>query len=164
MSTRVTRVRSRATGSESARQIHASSPSPVGTVLPPPVVETPLNILATAAAAAASEPTPGTRTKSGRVSKPPVRYEPVEQVEDDYADDDYDTDESDISSTISSDDEDEEEDDDSDADDDGNLDGFVVPDKSESSDSDSDGEPPVSVQKRRAVAVVKKRPATASRK
>ena len=102
-------------------------------------------------------------TRSGRVSKAPVRYEPVEQVEDDYADDDYDSDESDISSTVSSDAEDEDEDEDSDADDDGNLDGFVVPDKSESGESDSDGEPPVSVQKRRAVAV-KKRPAAAGRK
>lgn len=112
-----------------------------------------LNTLAEAAASAATEP----RTRSGRVSKPPVRYEPVEQVEDDYAADDYDSDESEISSTVSS--EDEEEGDVSDADDDGNLDGFVVSDKSETSDSESeDGEPPVSVQKRRAVAVVKKRP------
>jgi hypothetical protein len=130
------RVESDPTGSESARQIHASSPSPAGTVLPEP----------------------STRTRSGRVSKPPVRYEPVEQVEDDYADDDYDTDESDVSSTISS-DSDEEEIDESDADDDGNLDGFVVPDKTESdvSDSDDDGEPPVPVKKQRPA--VKKRPA-----
>ena len=33
-----------------------------------------------------------TRTRSGRVSKPPVRYEPLENVTDDYADDDYDED------------------------------------------------------------------------
>jgi hypothetical protein len=150
MSTRATRDRSRATG---------SSPRPAAEQLSSPqVVETPLDTL-TDAAATLSEPT--IRTRSGRVSKPPVRYEPVEQVEDDYADDDYDTDESDISSTVSSDDEDEDEEDDSDADEDGNLDGFVVPDKSESSESDSDGEPPVSVQRRRAVAV-KKRPATAA--
>jgi hypothetical protein len=156
MSTRETRVRSKATG---------SSPSPAGTV-PPQVPETPtpLTVLADAAATvAAAESVPTTRTRSGRVSKPPVRYEPVEQVEDDYADDDYDSDESDISSTVSSDDDEDEEEDDSDADEDGNLDGFVVPDKSESSESDSDGEPPVSVQRRRAVAV-KKRPAPSSRK
>lgn len=93
-----------------------------------------------------------TRTRSGRVSKPPVRYEPVEQVEDDYAPEDYDSDESDISSTISYDEEEEIEDDEEDED----LDGFVVSDKSESDDSDSDGKPAVSNKKRRPV---KKRPA-----
>jgi hypothetical protein len=102
----------------------------------------------------ASEPI---RTRSGRVSKPPERYEPVEQVEDDYGPDDYDTEESDISSDDTSDDEDEE-DDEEDADEYGNLDGFVVPDKSESGDSDSeDGKPAVPVKKQRAA--VKKRPA-----
>lgn len=97
-----------------------------------------------------------TRTRSGRVSKPPVRYEPVEQVEDDYAPEDYDTDESsDVSSEVSYDD---EELDDDDADDEGNLDGFVVPDKSESDEdgTSTDGEPAVSDKKRgppkRAVA------------
>ena len=103
----------------------------------------------------------GTRTRSGRVSKPPVRYEPVEQVEDDYAPEDYDTedDKGDASEDIET--ESDEEEDESDADEDGNLDGFVVPDKSESdvSDSDEDGEPAVPVAKRRAV--VKKRPAAA---
>ena len=103
-------------------------------------------------------------TRYGRVSKPPERYEPQEQVEDDYADDDYDTDESDIVSG----DEDEEDDSDldseDDADEDGNLDGFVVPDKSESDVSDSDGETPVSVKQRTAAVpvtgrtAVKKRP------
>jgi hypothetical protein len=161
MSTRVTRVRSRATGNDPSR----------GAVGDPTVAvqsQSGLDILANAAATVLAPPggesSSGTRTRSGRISKPPERYEPVEQVEDDYAPDDYDTDESDISSTVSSEDEDEE--DDSDADEDGNLDGFVVSDKSETSDSESDGEPPVSVQKRRAVAV-KKRPATtaaASRK
>jgi hypothetical protein len=103
-------------------------------------------------------PTPETRTRSGRVSKPPVRYEPIEQVEDDYAPEDYDSDESsDVSSEVSYDS--SEEDPEDDADDEGNLDGFVVPDKSESdSDSSSDGEPAVPV-KRRAVPV-KKRPTT----
>ncbi len=100
-----------------------------------------------------SEPTRTTR--SGRISKPPVRYEPVEQVEDDYAPEDYDTDESsDISSEVSYDE--DEEDPDDDADEDGNLDGFVVPDKSESDEEDSDGKPAVPDQKRRPA--VKKRP------
>ena len=138
MPTRETRARSRVTD---------SSPRPAAEQPSSP------NLTVLAAAAAVVEET---RTKSGRVSKPPVRYEPVEQVEDDYAADDYDSDESEVSSVASSDD--DEEEDESDADEDGNLDGFVVPDKSETSDSESDGEPPVSVQKRRAVAV-KKRPA-----
>lgn len=98
---------------------------------------------------------PEQRTRSGRVSKPPVRYEPVEQVEDDYADEDYDSHESsDVSSEISYDS--SEEDLEEDADDEGNLDGFVVPDKSESDSDDSDGEPALPV-KRRPVPV-KKRP------
>jgi len=94
------------------------------------------------------------RTRYGRVSKPPDRYEPIEQVEDDYADDDYDSIESDIDSNDESDD--DEETDESDADDDGNLDGFVVPDKSESDDDSTDGEPAVPVKRRGAP--VKKRP------
>ena len=157
MSTRVTRVRSRATGNE-------VKGGAAGLGVPqPPTESSGLHILTEAAAVVESSPNGpesspngAVRTRSGRVSKPPVRYEPVEQVEDDYAPEDYDSDESEILSVISSDDEDEE-DDESDADDDGNLDGFVVPDKSESSDSESDGEPAVPVTKRRAV--VKKRPA-----
>lgn len=135
MSTRATRVQSKATDSNSipegtAHQIHADPSS--------------------------GEPVPVTRTRSGRVSKPPERYEPVEQVEDDYGPDDYDSDESEILSDDSFDDDEDEEDDEDDADEDGNLDGFVVPDKSESSDSDSeDGEPTVPDKKQRAV--VKKR-------
>jgi hypothetical protein len=107
-----------------------------------------------------SAQTPEPRTRSGRVSKPPVRYEPVEQVEDDYAAEDYDSDESDIKSEGESDDFSEEEDDEEDADEDGNLDGFVVPDKNESGDSDSDddGEPAVPVKKRPAVPVKKRAP------
>jgi len=140
MPTRATRAPSEAMGSESAVQIHAD-----------------LQTLAEAAAALESSSEGAVRTRSGRVSKPPVRYEPVEQVEDDYAPEDYDTeDEGESSEDISTDDEDEE-DDESDADEDGNLDGFVVPDKSESDGSESDGEPAVPVAKRRAV--VKKRPA-----
>ena len=103
-----------------------------------------------------SAPTPESRTRSGRVSKPPVRYEPIEQVEDDYADEDYDSDESEIKSVGDSEDFSEEDDDEEDADEDGNLDGFVVPDKSESGDSDSDGEPAVPVKKRPAVPVKKR--------
>jgi hypothetical protein len=132
MSTRATRDQSKATGSE----------PPSG-----------LDVLAEAAAV------PETRTRSGRVSKPPERYEPVEQVEDDYGPEDYDSDESDIVTDDSFDEDEDEEDEEDDADEDGNLDGFVVPDKSETSESDSeDGEPAVPVKKQRAV--VKKRPAT----
>lgn len=98
-----------------------------------------------------SDPTVNSvRTKSGRVSKPPVRYEPVEQVEDDYATDDYDTEEED--DIDDDDDEDEEDyDDEDDADEDGNLDGFIVPDKSESDEEDNGRPIPPSVP------VVKKR-------
>jgi hypothetical protein len=152
MSTRVTRDRSRATG---------NSPRPAAEQLSSPQVPDNLITLAEAAttveAETESSSSGAVRTRSGRVSKPPVRYEPVEQVEDDYAPEDYDTEDPDDSSEDIETDEDEE-DDESDADEDGNLDGFVVPDKSESSDSDSDGEPPVPVAKRRAV--VKKRPAS----
>lgn len=148
MPTRATRDRSGATG---------SSPSPAETVPLHASNPTPTEPLAILAEAAASVEVPDTRTRSGRVSKPPTRYEPVEQVEDDYDPEDYDTeDPDDVSEDAVSDA--EEEDDESDADDDGNLDGFVVPDKSESDVSDSDGEPAVPVAKRRAV--VKKRPAT----
>ena len=152
MPTRATRVQSGATGNRTES---------AGLVAPD------LSTLAEAAATVEGDSPCGpesssggaVRTRSGRVSKPPVRYEPVEQVEDDYAPEDYDTDEPDESSEDIETDEDEE-DDESDADEDGNLDGFVVPDKSESdvSDSDEDGEPTVPVAKRRAV--VKKRPAT----
>ena len=104
------------------------------------------------------------RTRSGRVSKPPVRYEPQEQVEDDYGPDDYDTDESSIDSYVSSDGEyDDEDDEDEDVDDDGNLADFVVPDKNEESDSESDGPKPP-IPSRRARTAVKKRPVPASRK
>jgi hypothetical protein len=124
--------------------------------------EIPSNLQVLAEAAAAAEEVPITRTRSGRVSKPPVRYEPVEQVEDDYDAEDYDTeDPDDISEEIET--ESDEEEDESDADDDGNLDGFVVADKSESSESDSeDGEPTVPDKKHRVP--VKKRTPAASRK
>lgn len=107
-----------------------------------------------------SEPeAPKTRTRSGRVSKPPTRYEPVEQVEDDYAPEDYDSDESAGQTDVSFGDSDEDSDDEDDADEEGNLDGFVVPDKSESdSDSTEDGGESA-VPDRKRGAPVKKRPA-----
>jgi hypothetical protein len=124
------------------------------------VTDSNLDVLA---AAAATVEQPVTRTRYGRVSKPPEKYEPIEKVEDDYATDDYDSSESEIDSNFEDDDEDEEEDDESDADEDGNLDGFVVADKSESDESDSedDGKPAVPVKKR---TPVKKRPVAAPRK
>lgn len=77
---------------------------------------------------------PPPRTRSGRVSKPPVRYEPIEKVEDDYASDEYDDDESDVESGVEySDSELEDEEADSEMDD------FIVEDKSESDDDDRDG-------------------------
>jgi len=82
------------------------------------------------------------KTRSGRVTKPPERYEPTEQVEDDYAEDDYDThDPTDVSSDTETDS--DEEDDESDADEDGNLEGFIVPDKNDSDCESTDGKPPV---------------------
>jgi len=105
----------------------------------------------------------GTRTRSGRVSKPPAKYEPIEKVEDDYDADDYDSHESEIASNFEDDADEEDEEDEDDADEDGNLDGFVVADKSESggSDSEDDGKPAVPVKKR---TPVKKRPVAAPRK
>jgi len=91
------------------------------------------------------------RTRSGRVSKPPVRYEPIEQVEDDYSAEDYDTDEPETDNSGDEDEEEEYSDDEEDADEYGNLDGFVVPDKNESSDEDNERSPSPSVP------VVKKR-------
>lgn len=134
-----TRARSRVTG---------SSLSSAGTV------PNPLNVLAEAAATVETLPQ---RTRSGRVSKPPERYVPIEQVEDDYEPEDYDTDEPDDDSDDIDTESDEEDEDESDADDDGNLAGFVVPDKSES-DEDDNGEP--SLPKATKRAPVKKRPAT----
>lgn len=88
-----------------------------------------------------------TRTRSGRVSKPPTRYEPVEVVEDDYADDDYDDNESEVSSEISY-DSDEEADDDA-----SSINEFVVDDSSDS-DKSEDEEKPINGRK-----PVQKRPA-----
>ena len=147
---RATRGTSKPTVNETRTESHEVTPA-----------EIPSN-LQVLAEAAATEEVPTTRTRSGRVSKPPVRYEPVEQVEDDYDAEDYDTeDPDDISEEIET--ESDEEEDESDADDDGNLDGFVVADKSESSESDSeDGEPTVPDKKHRVP--VKKRTPAAPRK
>jgi len=95
-----------------------------------------------------------TRTRSGRISKPPTRYEPVEQVEDDYASDDYDQDESEVSSVVSYSDEELEEDDD----DASSLDDFIEDDEDESDKSEDELE--TSKNGRRAAATpipVKKR-------
>lgn len=105
---------------------------------------------------------PVTRTRSGRVSKPPVRYEPIERVEDDYATDEYDEDESDVDSAIEySDSELEDEEDDSEMDD------FIVEDKSESDDDDNGPTPEPKSRgaptKRPAVAPVRKSPAGAKK-
>lgn len=78
------------------------------------------------------------RTRSGRIVKKPERYSPVEVCDDDYESNDYD---SDISSDVSSEasvDPDDISGGESDADENGNLDGFVVEDKSDESDIESD--------------------------
>ena len=72
-----------------------------------------------------------TRTRSGRISKPPTRYEPVEQVEDDYASDDYDADESDVSSVVSY----SEDDDDA-----SSLEDFIEDDEDDSDKSEDEVE------------------------
>lgn len=78
-----------------------------------------------------------TRTRSGRTVKKPVRYTPVEVCDDDYASDEYDSDESEsVSSEASIDPDDISSE--SDADENGNLDGFVIEDKSDESDIESD--------------------------
>lgn len=65
-------------------------------------------------------------TRSGRVVKPPVRYEPVvESFEDDFSDSDYDdeSDEDDVDSIMTEDESDESDDD---LDENGNLKDFVI--------------------------------------
>ena len=66
------------------------------------------------------------RTRSGRVSKPPDRYQPVEEVTDDYSDDEEFDEEDDDEEFEESEEEEEESDDEEDADENGNLKGFVV--------------------------------------
>jgi len=77
-----------------------------------------------------------TRTRSGRISKPPTRYEPVEQVEDDYAPEDYDEDESEVSSVVSYSEEELEEEED----DDSSLDDFIEDDEDDSDKSEDEVE------------------------
>jgi hypothetical protein len=78
-----------------------------------------------------------TRTRSGRIVKKPERYAPVEVCDDDYESNEYDSDESNsVSSDASIDPDDISSE--SDADENGNLDGFVVEDKSDESCTDSD--------------------------
>ena len=79
----------------------------------------------------ADTPVPEVRTRYGRAVRAPVRYEPIEKVEDDYGPDDYDEDESDIGSGI------EYSDSELEAEDDSDLDGFVVPDRDESDEDDN---------------------------
>lgn len=84
-------------------------------------------------------------TRSGRIIKKPDRYEPVEQVTDDFSDSAYDSEFSDDSdcesivteSTMLSDDEDEN----------GNLKGFVV-DSDEESDPEEEEEEEEEVHKK----------------
>lgn len=85
---------------------------------------------------ARASPTPDptvseSRTRSGRVTKPPVRYEPVERVEDDYASDEYDDEESDVGSGV------EYSESELDEDGDSEMDDFIVEDKSESEEDDN---------------------------
>ena len=72
-----------------------------------------------------------TRTRSGRISRPPVRYEPVEEVTDDPEEDHDDEEELDSEEDSDEDDDDDDDEDDSDADENGNLKGFVVDSESE---------------------------------
>lgn len=85
-------------------------------------------------------------TRSGRIIKKPDRYEPVEQVTDDFSDSEYDSEFSDddsdcesivTESTMLSDDEDEN----------GNLKGFVV-DSDEESDPEEEEEEEEEVHKK----------------
>jgi hypothetical protein len=64
-------------------------------------------------------------TRSGRISKAPERYEPKEQVIDDFSDDESDIDESDIDESES------DTESESDADEQGNLKDFVTYDDDE---------------------------------
>jgi hypothetical protein len=76
------------------------------------------------------------RTRSGRVSKPPDRYIPTEEVTDDYAreeHDDYDPSDSDDDFEET---DEEETDDDDDGDENGNLKGFVVDDEDDEGDEE----------------------------
>jgi hypothetical protein len=77
------------------------------------------------------------KTRSGRVSKKPVSYEPNEIPEDDFAEEEHDgsyvASDTDMSE---SDEEDFSDDDDEEADKNGNLKDFIVDDASESDEED----------------------------
>jgi hypothetical protein len=73
----------------------------------------------------------GYRTRSGRLIKKPVLYEPQEICEDDYSDDEEPIDSDEEESDVEEEEEEEEEDDDEDADENGNLKDFVVDDESD---------------------------------
>ena len=84
-----------------------------------------------------TETTPETRTRYGRLVKKPQRYEPIEQVEDDYATDEYDSSDSDgddIPSEYTESDDDSEDDDSE-----GSLADFIV-DDNDSEESSGDDE------------------------
>lgn len=73
-----------------------------------------------------------TRTRSGRISKPPERYEPKEEVIDDYSDESEDEESDDDEEDDDEESDDEEEDDDEeDGDEEGNLKGFITYDSEE---------------------------------
>ena len=78
-----------------------------------------------------------TKTRSGRLSKKPISYEPKEIPEDDFSEDEYDgsyvASDTDMSE---SEEEDFSDDDDEEADENGNLKDFVVDDASESDEED----------------------------
>ena len=70
--------------------------------------------------------TEGVRTRSGRISKPPERYSPIEDVIDDYTEDEYDEDDDEESYEEEETDSDEEEDETEEEDEKGNLKDFIV--------------------------------------
>ena len=77
-------------------------------------------------------------TRSGRVSKQPERYEPVEEVTDDYDEGDYDEDEaSEAEEYDDTESEDESLDDESDADENGNLKDFITYEEDESDEEEA---------------------------
>ena len=82
-----------------------------------------------------------TKTRSGRIIKKPDRYEPIEQVTDDFSDSDYDSSESDFSDVDSICTESTRFEDD--VDENGNLDGFVTDGSGSESEEEEEEEPPV---------------------
>jgi hypothetical protein len=80
-----------------------------------------------------------TRTRSGRSSKPPERFVPIENVVDDFNDDEYDSDDPDGVHEFDEDDliDEEEDDDEDDDEDEGSLKDFIV-DEEDDGDEDDD--------------------------